>query len=70
MSDTLPQQKPMQDLELAEEVGSGSTVVALVNWGTDDTPAWRAMRIPVALLAQAAGAGQREASPRSPPVTT
>lgn len=60
MSDTLPQQKPMQDLDLADEVGSGSTVVALVNWGTDEAPAWQAMRIPVALLAQSAVAGQRD----------
>lgn len=60
MPDTQPQQKPMQDLELAEQVGSGSTVVALVNWGTDDAPAWQAMRIPVTLLAQAAVAGQRD----------
>ncbi|MFT8307044.1 hypothetical protein [Acetobacter malorum] len=54
MSDTQPQQKPMQDLDLADEVGSGSTVIALVNWGTDEAPAWQAMRIPVALLAQSA----------------
>lgn len=60
MSDIQPQQKPMQDLDLADEVGSGSTVVALVNWGTDEAPAWRAMRIPVALLAQSAVAGQRD----------
>ncbi|KXV14056.1 hypothetical protein AD933_14105 [Acetobacter malorum] len=62
MSDTQPQQKPMQDLDLADEVGSGSTVVALVNWGTDEAPAWQAMRIPVALLAQSAVAGQRDTS--------
>ncbi|WP_281701039.1 hypothetical protein [Acetobacter malorum] len=60
MSDTQPQQKPMQDLDLADEVGSGSTVVALVNWGTDEAPAWQAMRIPVSLLAQSAVAGQRD----------
>ncbi|KXV69866.1 hypothetical protein AD952_14060 [Acetobacter cerevisiae] len=51
----------MQDLELTEEVGSGSTVVALVNWGTDEAQAWQAMRIPVALLALSAVAGQRDA---------
>ncbi|WP_395495298.1 hypothetical protein [Acetobacter sp. KSO5] len=61
MPNTLPQQKPMQDLELTEEVGSGSTVVALVNWGTDEAQAWPAMRIPVALLALSAVAGQRDA---------
>lgn len=39
MSNTQPQQKPMQELDLTNEVGSGSTVVALVNWGTDEAPA-------------------------------
>ena len=60
MPDTQLQQKPMQDLDLADEVVSGSTVVALVNWGTDEAPAWQAMRILFVLLAQSAVAGQRD----------
>ncbi|ATJ90743.1 hypothetical protein HK16_18495 [Acetobacter senegalensis] len=56
-----PQQKPLQDLDLAEEVTAGATLVALVNWGTDDTPAWQALRLPADLLGQYALKGQRDA---------
>ncbi|MDN7351035.1 hypothetical protein [Acetobacter senegalensis] len=56
-----PQQKPLQDLDLAEAVTAGATVLALVNWGTADTPAWQALRLPADLLGQYALKGQRDA---------
>lgn len=61
MTDLPPQQKPLQDLELAATLESSATVVALVNWGTDESPAWQAMRLPADLLGQYALKGQRGA---------
>ncbi|MFS8368846.1 hypothetical protein [Acetobacter indonesiensis] len=60
MADQQPQQKPLQDLELAATLETGATVVALVNWGTDESPAWQAVRLPTDLLGQYALKGQRD----------